>query len=53
MNEETKPRRIKVPEGLDLLCQNRLRKHWDWYWKHQHKDKPKKIVIDFDEEETE
>lgn len=51
--EKPKPRRIKVPRGLDLLAHKKLKSHWDWYWKNHHKDHKPKIVIDFDEEDTE
>jgi hypothetical protein len=52
MNKPEK-RRIKVPDGLDLSNHKKMKSHWDWYWLHHHKDKPKKIIIDFNEKETE
>ena len=49
-----KARRIKVPNGVDLLNHFRLKSHWDWYWKNQHKvETDKKIKIDIDEKITE
>jgi hypothetical protein len=45
-----KARRIKVPDGLDLLSHKKLKSHWKWFWKTEKNNTPKKIQIDIDKE---